>query len=200
VDDVIVPEPFISKKLTMIRDIGGFHGGDPNNEEFRELFVRWFQWGTFCPVMRLHGDREPRQPQHGSTGGATCRSGAANEVWSYGEEVYEICKKFLRIREDLRDYTRRLMAAAHENGTPVMRTCFFEFPDDEQCWKVEDQYMYGDTYLVAPVLYPGQRKRDVYFPQGSWMAFEGDKSYDGGQYHEVECPLESMPVFTKASS
>lgn len=48
-------------------DIGGFHGGDPDDEAFRELFVRWFQWGAFCPVMRLHGDREPRQPQHGST-------------------------------------------------------------------------------------------------------------------------------------
>ncbi len=72
-------------------DIGGFHGGNPDDPAFRELFARWFQWGAFCPVMRLHGDREPRQPQYGTTGGATCRSGAANEVWSYGEEVYHIC-------------------------------------------------------------------------------------------------------------
>ncbi|KAI1864484.1 uncharacterized protein JN550_008771 [Neoarthrinium moseri] len=90
-------------------DIGGFHGGDPTDAKFRELFVRWFQWGTFCPVMRLHGDREPRQPQHGTTGGATCRSGADNEVWSYGPEVYNICKKYMVIREELRDYTRSLM-------------------------------------------------------------------------------------------
>lgn len=62
-------------------DIGGFHGGDPSDPAFRELFVRWFQWGTFCPVMRLHGDREPRQPQFGTTGGAACLSGAPNEVW-----------------------------------------------------------------------------------------------------------------------
>ena len=68
-------------------DIGGFHGGDPTDEAFRELFVRWFQWGAFCPVMRLHGDREPKQPQLGTTGGATCCSGAPNEVWSYGETV-----------------------------------------------------------------------------------------------------------------
>jgi alpha-D-xyloside xylohydrolase len=61
-------------------DIGGFHGGNPKDEAFRELFVRWFQWGAFCPVMRLHGDREPKQPQHGTTGGAFCRSGAPNEV------------------------------------------------------------------------------------------------------------------------
>lgn len=89
-------------------DIGGFHGGDPNDPDFRELFVRWFQWGTFCPVMRLHGDREPKQPQLGTTGGATCLSGADNEVWSYGEEVYEICKKYMKLRERLRSYTREL--------------------------------------------------------------------------------------------
>ena len=76
-------------------DIGGFHGGNPDDPAFRELFARWFAWGTFCPVMRLHGDREPRQPQYGKTGGASCCSGAANEVWSYGEKVYEICRKYM---------------------------------------------------------------------------------------------------------
>jgi len=65
--------------------------------------------GTFCPVMRLHGDREPRQPQYGTTGGASCCSGADNEVWSYGEEVYNICVKYMNIRKKLRDYTRKLM-------------------------------------------------------------------------------------------
>ncbi len=101
-------------------DIGGFHGGNPDDPAFRELFARWFAWGAFCPVMRLHGDREPRQPQYGTTGGASCCSGAANEVWSYGEEVYEICKKYLEIREKMRPYTRRIMQEAHEKGTPVM--------------------------------------------------------------------------------
>jgi len=95
-------------------DIGGFHGGDPNDEAFRELFVRWFQWGAFCPVMRLHGDREPKQQQVGTTGGATCLSGAPNEVWYYGEEVYGICKKYMFIREEMRDYTRGLMLTKRE--------------------------------------------------------------------------------------
>ena len=129
-------------------DIGGFHGGNPDDPDFRELFVRWFQWGTFCPVMRLHGDREPRQPQVGTTGGASCRSGAANEVWSYGEEVYEICKKYLKMRELMRDYTRDLMREAHEKGTPVMRTLFYEFPEDKEAWNVEDEYLYGSQVLV----------------------------------------------------
>lgn len=202
-------------------DIGGFHGGDPNEEEFRELFVRWFQWGAFCPVMRLHGDREPKQPQLGTTGGSGCLSGADNEVWSYGPEVYKICEKYMFIREDLRNYTRSLMEEAHKVGSPVMRTMFYVFPKDEQAWKVEDQYMYGDRYLVAPVLHPGQRSRQVYLPQNtSWQQFKSSSiprkainnatSIDqqiqlhsqgpiikGGQTITVDAPLDEMPVFVQ---
>ncbi|EAT81780.2 hypothetical protein HBH56_101140 [Parastagonospora nodorum] len=181
-------------------DIGGFHGGDPNDEKFRELFVRWFQWGTFCPVMRLHGDREPRQKQVGTTGGATCRSGADNEVWSYGPEVYEICKKYMKVREDMRSYTRKLMTEAHEKGSPVMRTLFYEFPEDAQCWEVEEQYMYGDKYMCCPVLKEGQTRLNVYFPKvpgAKWKALEGDGTWEGGKSATVECPLEMMPVFVR---
>jgi len=179
-------------------DIGGFHGGDPNDPAFRELFVRWFQWGTFCPVMRLHGDREPRQPQHGTTGGATCRSGAANEVWSYGPEVYEICKKYMSIREEFREYTRELMKEAHEKGSPVMRTLFYVFPEDAQCWEIETQYMYGDKYLVCPVLAPGTKTLDVYLPKGAkWGEFKGDQRWDGGKTITVECLIEELPVFVR---
>ncbi|MBE5852745.1 MAG: DUF4968 domain-containing protein [Lachnospiraceae bacterium] len=180
-------------------DIGGFHGGDPNDPAFRELFVRWFQWGAFCPVMRLHGDREPRQPQYGTTGGAHCCSGAANEVWSYGDEVYDICVKYMNIREQMRDYTRSLMEEAHEKGTPVMRTLFYEFPEDKECWEVEDEYMYGNKFLVAPILAAGVKERRVYLPAGAqWKDCESNKLYDGGQYINVEVTLENMPVFQKA--
>lgn len=179
-------------------DIGGFHGGDPNDPKFRELFVRWFQWGTFCPVMRLHGDREPRQPQVGTTGGASCCSGVANEVWSYGEEVYHICEKYMRIREEMRGYTRRLMAEAHEKGTPVMRTMFYEFPQDEMCWNLEDEYMYGDKLLVAPILEAGTAVRKVYLPRGaSWKDCETDTVYEGGTILDKPVTLESMPLFLR---
>ena len=179
-------------------DIGGFHGGDPKDEAFRELFARWFAWGAFCPVMRLHGDREPRQPQVGTTGGATCRSGAPNEVWCYGDWVYEICKKYLNLREELRPYTRKTMAQAHEKGTPVMRTMFYAFPQDKTCWQVEDQYMFGDDYLVAPVLYPGVTTRRVYLPAGCrWQDLESGTVYEGGSFVEVPAPLEVIPVFRK---
>ena len=179
-------------------DIGGFHGGNPNDPAFRELFARWFAWGAFCPVMRLHGDREPRQPQVGTTGGATCRSGAPNEVWCYGDRVYEICKKYMNLREELRPYTRKTMAQAHEKGTPVMRTMFYAFPQDKTCWQVEDQYMFGDDYLVAPVLYPGVTTRRVYLPEGCrWQDLESGEVHEGGRFVEVPAPLEVIPVFRK---
>jgi len=179
-------------------DIGGFHGGDPNDPAFRELFVRWFEWGTFCPVMRLHGDREPRQPQVGTTGGATCRSGAPNEIWSYGDEVYEICKKYIQLRESMRDYTRSIMKEAHEKGTPVMRTLFYEFPDDPMTWETEDEYMFGDMYLVAPVLTAGADSRMVYLPAGSrWKNYHDEQVYEGGCTVSVPAPIGIIPVFVR---
>jgi alpha-D-xyloside xylohydrolase len=180
-------------------DIGGFHGGNPDDEAFRELFVRWFQWATFCPVMRLHGDREPKQGD-GST--VTSGSGAPNEVWSYGPEVYDICVRYMGIREQLRDYTRRLMTEAHGKGTPVMRPLFYEFPQVEKCWEVTEQYMYGDTYLCCPVLKPGVRKLSVYLPplpEGeTWVLLRKEGgTFHGDQVVEVDCPLEFMPVFAR---
>ena len=179
-------------------DIGGFHGGDPNDPAFRELFVRWFQWGTFCPVMRLHGDREPRQPQYGTTGGAHCCSGAANEVWSYGEDVYKICVKYMNIREKMRGYTRKLMEEAHLKGTPIMRTLFYEFPEDKECWEIEDEYMYGDKYLIAPILEAGVNERRIYLPVGvQWKECNCGCIYYGGQYITLTVSLDSMPVFER---
>ncbi|KAF2217802.1 glycoside hydrolase family 31 protein [Cercospora zeae-maydis SCOH1-5] len=173
-------------------DIGGFHGGNPSDPKFRELFVRWFQWGAFCPVMRLHGDREPK-PE-----GQPTEPGAPNEIWSYGEEVEEICKKYIAIREQLRDYTRGLMEQAHEKGMPIIRTLFFEFPKDARSWSVETQYMYGHKYLVAPVLSAEQRKLKVYLPSGSsWKSWDGSSSYVGGSEVEVDCPIDTMPVFIR---
>ncbi|KAJ4983612.1 glycosyl hydrolase family 31 [Stagonosporopsis vannaccii] len=183
-------------------DIGGFHGGDPNDPQFRELFVRWFQWGAFCPVMRLHGDREPRQAKVGNTGGASCRSGADNEVWSYGPEVFEVCKKYMELREELRPYTRKLMKEAHEKGTPVMRTLFYEFPEDSICWEIEEQYMYGDEYLCCPVLREGQIEMNLYLPKLTdgtrWTRLWSEETFKGGTYIIAKCPLREMPVFHRS--
>jgi len=141
--------------------------------------------------------------QQGTTGGATMLSGAPNEVWSYGPEILAICTTYLRIREQLRPYTRSLMEAAHQHGSPVMRPCFYDFPEDTQCWEVEDQYMYGPKYLVAPVLEAGAKARKIYLPPGKWVRFSGgDKEenkevIEGGKGIEVQCAIETMPVFER---
>ncbi|MDR0400289.1 MAG: glycoside hydrolase family 31 protein [Treponema sp.] len=179
-------------------DIGGFHGGVVGDPRFHELLIRWFQWGCFCPVMRLHGDREPHKPPMGTEGGATCVSGADNEIWSYSSEVYRICKDYIFLREKLRPYIEGLMKAAHEKGSPVMRPLFYDFPGDPGAWDVEDQYMFGPNFLAAPVLYEGRRERELYLPKGPkpWTDVWTGKQYEGGAVVTVEAPLERIPVFS----
>ncbi|HXP57903.1 MAG TPA: glycoside hydrolase family 31 protein [Streptosporangiaceae bacterium] len=185
-------------------DIGGFTGGNGEDPQFRELLVRWFQWGVFCPVTRLHGFREPYE----FTGEATWRtfngvlgSGAANEVWSYGEDVYQILAGCLRTREALRPYVTEQMTAAHERGTPVIRPLFYDFPADTHAWDIEDQYLFGPDVLVAPILAYGLRERPVYLPAGrSWVDVASGQAYEGGQTVTVAAPLETIPLFATAGS
>ena len=178
-------------------DIGGFHGGNIHDPKFHEILVRWFELGTFCPVMRLHGFREPFKQPLGTTGGGKMNSGAENEVWSYGEEVYEICKKYMELRETLRPYVRGLMKEAHEKGTPVMRPLFYDFPDDPKTWEIEDQYMFGSDILVAPILYADERERTLYLPKGSWKHLFTGEVYEGGTTVTVAAPLDQLPVFER---
>ena len=179
-------------------DIGGFFGADVRDPAFHELLVRWFEYGTFCPVMRLHGYRWPIQPQVGTTGGATCLSGAPNEVWSYTDEVYEILKDYLFLREKMKPYIEKIMQQAHEKGTPVMRPLFYDFPEDGKAWETEDAYMFGPDILVAPVMYAGQTTRSVYLPAGAvWTNYWTGDKLEGGQTVSVEAPLEQIPLFMK---
>ena len=179
-------------------DIGGFFGASIYDEEFHEVLIRWFEYGAFCPVMRLHGNRMPYQPQYGTTGGAECVSGAPNEIWSYGDKVYEICKKYIGLREAMRPYIRTLMEAAHEKGTPVMRPLFYDFPEDPVCWDNESEYMFGPDILVAPVMEKGQQTKEVYLPSGvKWTNVWTKETVEGGQTVVVETPIDQIPLFTR---
>jgi alpha-D-xyloside xylohydrolase len=177
-------------------DIGGFFGGDPQSEYFRELVVRWFQYGLFCPLFRLHGVRLPFIEDGRGSG-----TGAGNEVWSFGEKAYEIIRELLFLRERLKPYILKQMKTASERGLPPMRPLFVDFPTDRTCWEVEDQFLFGSDLLIAPVLYEGHRTRRLYLPKGtSWVeAWEG-KEYAGGQWVEVDAPLERIPVFWRQGS
>ena len=181
-------------------DIGGFHGGWPEKEEFRELLIRWFQWGCYCPVMRLHGDRQPQEAVYRKDGTRVLNTGNVNEVWSFGETAYPILVKYMQRRESLRGYVRGLMQEAHENLTPVMRAMFYEFPNDPACVTLKDQYMFGSRYVVAPVMEPGARSRSVYLPEGTWKDVDTGAVYEGMQRITVDAPLERMPVFEKVEA
>ncbi len=177
-------------------DIGGFEGGNPDDEDFRELLIRWFQYGTFSPVMRLHGNRFPHKPCLGNERGGLCSSGADNEVWSFGDKAYEILKRYMFIRERLFDYIKEQMAEAHEKGTPVMRTLFYQFPKDKTAWEVDDEYMFGGDILVAPIMQKGVREKTIYLPKGKkWVDVWSKQVYDGGEYVNIPVTIENMPLF-----
>lgn len=176
-------------------DIGGFKNGDIDDPAFRELLIRWFQYGAFCPVFRLHGfrrqaARDPRLGNEFSFGGAD------NEVWSFGAEAYGILKTYLELRERLKPYIRQLMQAAHATGLPPMRPLFVDFPDDDRAWRLDDVYMFGDNLLVAPVHEQGARGRDVYLPAGAlWRNAWTGETVQGGRSVAVDAPLDRIPLF-----
>ncbi|MGB8451325.1 MAG: TIM-barrel domain-containing protein [Anaerocolumna sp.] len=181
-------------------DIGGFLGGNIKDKKFKELLLRWFAWGAFCPVFRMHGERSPwyEREEEFIDGVRQLTSGQDNEVWSFGEDNYEILKKFLFIREALRPYIRKCMNETSETGAPVMRPMFFDFPDDKNCWEKEDQYMFGPDLIVAPVMEEGMTERRVYLPEGlKWTDANTRKVYEGGQDIVVPAPLDIIPVMIR---
>ncbi len=180
-------------------DIGGFHGGNIHSESFRELIARWFEYGCFLPVMRLHGDREPHSDiPLGTDGGGMCGTGADNEIWSYGEEVERIMTKYIFVRQTLKDYIKIAMQEAHEKGTPVIKPLFYDFPQDKECWEDKEEYLFGHDILVCPVMKANVRKREVYLPKGcNWVNSVSEKVYCGGSVLEVNAPLDTIPVFVR---
>lgn len=176
-------------------DIGGFHGGDAADPAYQELMIRWFQFGVFCPLFRLHGDREPRTPT-----GYT-QTGGPNEVWSFGELAYGIIAEQLRLRERLRPYIHQQMSVAATTGVPPMRPLFVDFPNDPSAWTVEDQFLFGPDILVAPVTVAGQTERSVYLPAGTeWTNAWTGSSHTGGATVRVDAPIDRIPLFLRAGS
>jgi alpha-D-xyloside xylohydrolase len=177
-------------------DIGGFFGGRVDDPGFRELLVRWFQYGTFCPLFRLHGWRDSSLANPESSDPT---QGGPNEVWSYGEETYAILRVYLLLRERLKPYILEQMRVAADCGTPPMRPLFFDFPGDPVAAEVEDAFLFGPDLLVAPVLEPGADRRAVYLPAGTdWTDGWTGAGLPGGQWHEAAAPLARIPLFVRA--
>jgi alpha-D-xyloside xylohydrolase len=154
-----------------------------NYEDYAELYVRWFEYGTFQPTMRAHGSRKE------------------NEVWSYGKQAEPILEKFLRLRYQLMPYIYSLGWSSHETGAPFMRGLFMDFGSDPNVAGIGDEYMFGPALLVAPVTEQGSTSRDVYLPAGTdWYNFWTNARVHGGQRLRVEAPIDTIPIFVRVGS
>lgn len=154
-----------------------------NYEDYPELFVRWFEWGVFQPIMRAHGER------------------AHNEVWSYGKQAEPILAKYLKLRYQLLPYTYSLAYRSYQTGAPYMRALFMDFPGDPKVADIPDEYMYGPAFLVAPVTDQGATHRTVYLPAGcDWYNYWTNERLQGGQTILVDAPIDTLPLFVRAGS
>ena len=177
-------------------DIGGFYGGDIKSDYFRELIVRWFQYGVFCPVTRLHGSRNG----HDRTRDIIEPTGGENELWSFGEDVFEILKGLVMLRERLRPYVEKHMKIAAEYGVPVMRPMFYDYPDDEICYTLGEQYMFGDDILFAPITHQGQTEKNVYLPKGQWIRTTDKTEHTGGRTVKCRAEINEFIAFVRKDS
>jgi len=182
-------------------DVAGFMNGNKDTDYFKELLQRWFEFAIFTPILRLHGDREPMNiPALDTTkdwGGGYLHTGAETEMWACGDEVYKVLKKNLDLRESLKPYINELNKEAHEEGYPIIRGLFYEFPEDEKTYDIEDEYMFGSKYLVAPVIEEGVRERQVYLPSGTWKDIRSGEIIEGGKEIKADAPIDSIPVFER---
>lgn len=181
-------------------DIGGFITDDWHDPDFIELLIRWFEYGIFTPIVRLHGTRGPLDIEpldDRDFGGGFLYTGHDNEIWSYGEQAQKIFEKFLRIREQLKPYLCKIYKEASETGLPLIRALFIEFPEDEKSWEIKDEYMFGSSLLVAPVLELHARSRKVYLPAGTWEEAWPKQVIEGGREITVDAPIDEIPLFIR---
>lgn len=165
-------------------DIGGFVFGSPTDPAFRELFVRWFQYATFNPVLRVHGTRKPDE----------------NELWSYGPEAQNILVNFDRLRYRMLPYIYSLAWKTTSEAYTPMRPLVMDFRDDVRAQNIGDQFMYGPAFLVNPVTEPAASTRQVYLPSAKWYDFWTGSSIEGGQMINAMTPLDRLPVYVRAGS
>ena len=108
-------------------------------------------------------------------------------------------RKYYDLRIAMGGYIKSLYQEAHENGSPLLRAMFYEFPEDEKCWTLQDQYMFGPAYLAAPILQLNQFRREVYLPEGRWRLTSTGEAFQGPRTVTVDAPIDYMPVFEKTA-
>jgi alpha-glucosidase/alpha-D-xyloside xylohydrolase len=181
-------------------DIGGFF---PSKEFTAELYVRWFQWGAFCPLFRCHGRTwKTRLPWGWNTGdpGPIEYENSPTADQLRHPEVEPICRKYLELRYRLLPYLYACVRETHETGIPIMRALAFHYPDDPRAVARGDQFLWGRDILVAPVLSAGASTREVYLPAGRWYDFWTEQPLDGPAVIRRPVDLATMPLYVRAGA
>ena len=184
-------------------DIGGFV---PTKEFTAELYVRWFQFGAFCPLFRSHGRNWTlRLPWGWNTGDSgpmeiSRYNGAALPDASelHNTQVEPICRKYLELRYRMLPYLYSAVRECTMTGLPVMRSLWLHYPDDPAAVARGDEYLWGRDILVAPVTEPGAASRRIYLPRGVWYDFWSNERHDGGRELLRNVDLETMPLYVRA--
>ncbi len=183
---------FVKRGIPWFWD-GGYDAGS-EDAGYRELYVRWFQYGAFLPVFRSHGTDCPREPW---------------QFGSCGDPFYEALCAAIRLRYRLLPYIYSTAGAVWKEDAMMMQPLFFEFPADTKAADVSDEFMLGPSLLVCPVTKPMRdpqtgapdNTRTVYLPSGSgWYDLKNGHRYEGGQYIQVSVQIDSIPVYVKEGS
>jgi alpha-D-xyloside xylohydrolase len=165
-------------------DIGGFVSGNPDDPSYRELFVRWFEYGTFCPIFRVHGTRTTDH----------------NELWSYGPDAQSILTRFDRLRYRLLPYIYSLAWKTTSASYTPMRPLAMDFRTDPRALNIGDQFLFGPALLINPVTEAMATARRLYLPQAKWYDFWTGASIEGGLELDAAAPLDRLPLYVRAGS
>ena len=166
-------------------DIGGFFrpADQYTSEAYHELLIRWFEFGTFCPIFRVHGF-------HSET-----------EMWKFGPEVEQDLRQFDTFRYRLLPYIYSQAWDVTHNGGTMMRALPLEYPSDSRVREISDQFMFGPSLLISPVVNKGARERDVWLPgAGSWIDFWTGQLLNAGGSVKANAPLSEVPIHVKGGS
>jgi alpha-D-xyloside xylohydrolase len=184
-------------------DIGGFWARTSGSQyaDYRELYVRWLEFGAFMPMMRSHGTQTPR------------------EIWQFGQKgdwAYDAIEKYIRLRYQLLPYNYSLSWEVTSKAGSIMRMLSMDFPQDKKVWDMGTEYMYGKSFLVVPVTHQfyssGVKENStvdfsntqtvpVYLPKGAdWYDFRTNEKMAGGTELQRKTPIDEMPLYVKAGS
>ena len=173
-------------------DIGGFfrdsrslnpiYKDQYKNKEYIELLTRWFQFGTFSPIFRIHGYV------------------SNTEIWRYGEEFEETARNFIDLRYQLMPYIYSEAWKVSKEGKLLMSPMVYYYPKDENTWGIKDQFFFGSSILVCPIIKYEARSKELYLPNGNWYEYWSGEKLKGGRKIVAEAPLNRIPLFIKEGS